>query len=155
MRKYIYAIAISAIFLLFSCRNKVIHEHTVIMNNNTWDWSNLYKTNLHVQDTIKTYNIQLTLNISDSYPYSNLYLFIKTHLPDSNILSDTVNCFLADNSGEWLGKKRFGKIKNKLFYKQNVRFPLSGEYIFEIEQAMRTKQLHGVESCGIIIEEFN
>ena len=156
MHKHIrFSFLIFIIFIFNACQNRVAHNHNVEFKEDVWKWAEEFQTSVEINDTITTYNIFLTFELTEDFPFSNLYLFINTFLPDNNVLTDTVNCMLFDKHGKWLGKSRFGKIRNKLPYKTNVRFPLSGKYQFEIEQAMRLEDLYGISSCGLLIEEYN
>lgn len=157
LKKLIFVVFLFVIIhLIFSsCRNKTILNNKTIFQENDWYWSDSFKDTIRVTDTINTYNIFITIDLDENYQYSNLYLFVNTILPDSSILTDTVNFYLADEKGKWHSKNRFGKISNKLPYKVNVRFPYKGEYVFDVEQAMRVNPLKNVKSCGIKIEYFN
>jgi gliding motility-associated lipoprotein GldH len=82
-----------------------------------------------------------------------LYLFLNTRLPNSNLTRDTIELVLADVNGKWLGKG-FGAIKdNQIPVRNNLIFPIKGEYIFGIEQAMREETLVGLVDIGIRVEQ--
>ena len=145
---------ISFQFFLYSCRNKIIYDGQLIVKEQGWNRNDTFEDQIVINDTINSFNIFITLDINNNYPFSNLYLFVTTVLPDNNVLRDTINCHLADERGKWLGKSRFGKTLNTFPYKTNIRFPDTGTYNFKIEQAMRAEPLKGVLSCGIKIETY-
>lgn len=106
-----------------------------------------------IKDSLSPFNFYINVRNSIDYNYSNLFFFIKTTFPDGRFARDTVNVWLADPKGNWLGSG-IGKYRdNKILFKQHGRFPMNGRYRFEFEQAMREKQLNGITSIGIRIEK--
>jgi len=67
---------------------------------------------------------------------------------------------MANADGTWLGKG-YGSIKeNKLWYKENINFPVTGVYTVRIEHAMRKNgtvdgivELPGIIDVGVEIEK--
>ncbi len=58
---------------------------------------------------------------------------------------------MADDAGKWFGKG-WGTLKdNSIQVNQGLRFPLSGEYEFLIQQAMREDTLSGISNIGITL----
>ena len=87
------------------------------------------------------------------YPYSNLYVFLKTFYPKGQISVDTLECFLAEADGKWLGKRRGSMVDHRILLQRTFRFVQSGTYSFEFEQAMRVNPLPGIRNFGIRIEK--
>jgi gliding motility-associated lipoprotein GldH len=46
------------------------------------------------------------------------------------------------------------KFDTRLVFRKNLRFPASGKYVFEYEQAMRDEPLSGIEDIGLRIEKY-
>lgn len=96
---------------------------------------------------------------NSNYRYSNLYLITEINYPFGKVLSDTLQYEMAKPNGEWLGTG-FGDVKaNKLFYKENFQFSEPGEYIINIQHAMRKRDsvkgittLEGITEVGFRIE---
>ncbi|MGB6037283.1 MAG: gliding motility lipoprotein GldH, partial [Cryomorphaceae bacterium] len=87
-----------------------------------------------------------------------LYVFVKTIFPNGKSSKDTVGIILADATGRWIGDgggylNSSSHLSNTIMYQYNRRFPLSGTYRFEIEQAMRTDTLVGIKNIGLRIEK--
>ncbi len=119
---------------------------------NSWGDSDIAKFTVPIVDTTSYFNIFINIRNTTDYSNCNLYLFITASSPTGVSQRDTVECYLADEQGIWLGKG-FGYIRdNRIPYKQNVRFPLKGDYKFEVKQAMRTDDLIGIASVGIRVE---
>ena len=118
-------------------------------------WSKFHKPvfTAEITDTLNAYNILLSLRNSHEYPYRNIFLFITTSSPEGVSIKDTIEYQLADEKGSWYGKG-LGDIHNlAVSYKSNILFPSAGEYIFKIEQGMRTDNLKGILDVGLIIRK--
>lgn len=107
-----------------------------------------------VNDTLSPFDFHIQVRSDVDYNFANIYFFLKTVFPDGRYSRDTVNIWLADVNGKWLGKGN-GKYRDtEILFRKKGRFPMRGEYRFEFEQAMRTppqKGLNGIESIGIRI----
>jgi gliding motility-associated lipoprotein GldH len=138
---------------LLSCDNNRIFEENISVPNKEWMVDYKPTFDFEIQDTTLFYNFYINLRNNTDYPYSNLYLFVNSYLPDGSMATDTLEVYLANREGKWLGKG-LGKIKeSRFFLKQNLVFPRKGQYSIEIEQAMRTEKLIGIEDIGIRIEQ--
>jgi gliding motility-associated lipoprotein GldH len=73
--------------------------------------------------------------------------------PDGRASRDTVEIFLADKEGKWLGEGSGNIYDNRVLFKRNVIFPLSGTYRFEVEQAMRQESLPEIMDVGFTYRE--
>jgi gliding motility-associated lipoprotein GldH len=142
-------------FALSSCDRNGIYEENINTSNSTWAENNVAKFIAPIADTVSYHNIYINIRNTTDYPNCNLYLFIATTSPAGVTQIDTVEYFLADDQGKWLGKG-VGYIRdNQIPYKRNVRFPQKGDYRFEIKQAMRTDSLMGISSIGVRVEKSN
>ena len=104
-------------------------------------------------DTVSLCSCYINVRNTTDYPFSNLYLFIKTIYPDGKVAMDTIQLQLADKSGKWLGKG-IGKLRdNQVLLMKDIRFPYTGKYVFEISQAMRVNKLKGIKDIGMRISK--
>ena len=111
-------------------------------------------------DTTEAHNIFINIRNDGDYKYSNLFLIVNMDFPNNETITDTLEYEMAKPSGEWLGTG-FSDIKeNKLYYKENVIFPVNGEYKISVNQAMRKngnvqgiEVLEGIIDVGISIEK--
>jgi gliding motility-associated lipoprotein GldH len=155
MRRANIFVVIILVFTLNSCDRSGVYEENINTSNNSWRENDIARFSIPVDDTISNLNIYINVRNTTDYPNSNLFLFISTSSPSGATQIDTVECFIADEQGKWLGRG-FGYIRdNRIPYKHNIRFPLKGDYKFEIKQAMRTDDLKGIASVGIRIEKNN
>lgn len=113
-------------------------------------------------DSVLTYDIRVTDNTpcdillcvrhTESYPYQNMWLFCSLGRPDTTALwTDTLEFYLADDRGRWLGNGSVKLIEMPVIFAQNYQFPDTGRYVFRIQQGMRDKELRGVSDVGVII----
>lgn len=134
---------------LWACNNKVVTAEYHSIKQANWHKDSIEVFLIPVSDTIKNHNLYINVRNDINYKYSNLWLFIELEQPQSNTaIIDTLEITLADNRGKWLGEG-FGGVKTlESVYKQNVYFPVSGDYKLKIKQGMRDDKLKGITEIG-------
>lgn len=152
VKKY-YIITLLILVSFWGCRNISVYNANIDIPNERWNLDSLATFNIDIVDTTSIHNIYVKIRNTSSYPNSNLYLFIFTTSPSGSTLRDTLECILADDRGNWLGKG-FGDIRdNQIPYKRYIRFPEKGTYTISLQHGMRTSNLQGVASAGIKVEK--
>jgi gliding motility-associated lipoprotein GldH len=140
--------------LNFSCKSGIIYDDIQKISPEGWTAEEIISFRAPVNDTTSSYNIYLHVRNTSKYEYSNLWLFINTIAPNGESIRDTTEFFLADPSGQWLGKG-LGAVNTMLLpYKVNVRFPHRGIYTFEIQHGMRKEILENILDVGIRIQQY-
>jgi len=140
--------------ILSGCDSSLVFEKNERIPSATWSSEQILEFPVEITDTLQPHNIYINIRNQNDYPLSNLFLFITITSPDGLHNRDTVQCFLAEPSGKWLGKG-FGNVwSNRFSYKTNVRFPVGGIYNFHLEQAMRLEKLPGISDVGLRIEKI-
>ena len=140
------------VLLLSSCTSNSFNQRTVIPEAE-WKQEDRIAFDVQVDDTISGYIFGIGLRHLENYRYSNLFVFLHTRMPNGNITHDTIECTLATHDGRWIGKSS-GSMRDLLVpLNESLRFPLSGTYHFEIEQAMREPVLKGISDIGLYIEK--
>ena len=143
----------AAVILLTACDTKRYFEENKPIVQGSWKSGEKVHFDIQITDTLSRYTFFLNVRNSIDYPYSNLYLFIHSTNTTGKNAQDTIECQLADYTGKWLGSG-FGSIKfNRFIIQKGVNFRHRGRYTFEIEQAMRVKELKGIVDVGIRIEK--
>jgi len=150
MKKILYIVIA---FLLASCSGNTLYDESVVIPGAKWDNENIPYFDVTVDDTLSNYAFYLNIRHLENYSYSNLYVFMHTEFPNGNVTHDTIECTLALPDGRWLGKGSGTMRSAKVVLNPTLRFPLSGTYHFEIEQAMRQKELRGITDIGICFEK--
>ena len=142
-----FIILVFVAFCIFSCDAKRDYDTFISIDNNTWKKDNMVSFQFEINDTINQKDLFINIRNNQKYSYSNLFLITTLNFPNGKKVVDTLEYEMTDNSGRFLGKG-FTEIKeNKLFYKENVVFPMSGKYEVSVTQAMRKNgEINGIES---------
>jgi len=140
------AIFILVLFVVSCDSNGVLDAYKKVPDNE-WNLKEAVQFNFKVSDTISKNNLFINIRNNNEYSFSNLYLISHLYFPNGNTIVDTLQYEMTDKNGRFLGNG-FAEIKNnKLFYKESVQFPISGEYSLNIYQAMReNNQIKGIEN---------
>jgi len=129
------------------------YNKRIVIPEAEWLQENRIAFDVDINDTISSYVFGIGLRHLENYRYSNLFVFLHTRMPNGNITHDTIECTLATPEGRWLGKSS-GSMRDMVIpLNDNLRFPLTGSYHFEIEQAMREPVLKGISDIGFFIEK--
>lgn len=146
-------IILSLALLFVACDPQGVYEENVQIPESSWHMDSVATFSVHMADTLTVFNVKLNIRNTTSYPNSNLYLFVTTHSPGGAVLRDTVECFLANEKGKWLGRG-VGRFRDsQVPYKMYVRLPEVGTYTFVLQQGMRMVSLPGIHSVGVRIEK--
>jgi gliding motility-associated lipoprotein GldH len=138
-----------------SCDSARVYEENKELPDNVWNVDNVVRLEVDITDTTAPTNFYVNVRNAEGYPYSNIYLFIKTKFPNGQESNDTLECVLADEKGQWLGNGMGDIYDNQIPFKRNVRFPVSGKYTFELQHGMRIKDLPLIMDVGLRIEKAN
>jgi len=118
-----------------------------------WSKDSLYNFDVPITDSLAAYNIYVNIRNRGEYPYQNLWLFLRKTSPDSVQVSDTIECYLADQRGKWLGTGIGSIMEMPVLYEQNVRFKTTGIYRYQIIHGMREDVLTGINDIGLRVEK--
>jgi len=148
------------ILCLVSCDSKRVYDSYVSVSNQSWEKENAISFSFAVKDTIERRNLYINIRNTSSYAFSNLFLITELNFPNGKKIVDTLEYEMTDVSGAFLGTGLTEIKESKLFYKENVVFPNSGDYKVSISQAMRKngetegiKTLDGISEVGFRIEK--
>ena len=129
-----------------SCQNENKKEVYHSFNNNTWNADSIVSFDLDNIDTTSSHDLYLMVRHTTNFKFQNLFLF--TNFENQQ---DTLELFLSEKSGRWLGKG-FGEIKElKIKIKENVNFKENQDQIFSVEQAMRYEDLEKIINLTEIV----
>ncbi len=137
----------------YSCDSNRVFEQNIDIPNSGWHKDSVVYFSVDIADTTSTQSILLNLRYQNEYPKRNIYLFVNTFAPSGFAIRDTFEIMLADEKGQWYGSSLGGVWDYQQVFKQNIRFPVSGKYRFEIEQAMRYTVLPSIRSVGLRVEK--
>lgn len=115
-----------------------------------WDKDSTLVYEVTVTDTLATYNLILNVRHGQDYPYQNVWFFVENGLSGQ---TDTLEYYLADQRGRWLGNGFGDKREMPCLIGQNVRFSHARPYLFRVHQGMREDRLRGITEVGLIVEK--
>ena len=140
---------IPLVFLLVvfvSCQNDTKKEVYHSFKNNTWNTDSIVFLEFDNIDTTSSHDLYLMIRHTTNFKFQNLFLF--TNFENQQ---DTLELFLSEKNGRWLGKG-FGEIKElKIKIKENVNFKESQNQMFSVEQAMRYEDLEKIINLTEIV----
>ncbi|MDR3188594.1 MAG: gliding motility lipoprotein GldH [Prevotellaceae bacterium] len=147
-------IAVAALALcLCACDASRVYERYCAIPAEGWHKDSCAVFDVHVSDTTSLNNLYINLRHKSSYPFCNIYFFVKATAPSGVFTRDTVEYMLADKYGRWNGKGFSSIMDNRLAFRKLVRFPRSGVYRFEVWQGMRMETLPHVINVGLRVEK--
>ena len=139
------SLLIGGICLLTSCRHDIVYSDFVAIPSGEWDENQLPEFAFNIADREAAYDILLYVRHTECYPYQNMWLFVR----GNRQYMDTVEFYLADDRGRWLGDKHHGFIEMPVLLEENYHFPDTGRYYFAVQHGMRDSLLRGVTDVGI------
>lgn len=141
------------VLCFFSCDSLREHDSYVSVENKTWSSSEEITFPFVVTDTVFRKNLFINIRNNNEYSYSNLFLITQLEFPNGKKVVDTLEYEMTDASGHFLGKGLTEIKENKLFYKENVVFPILGNYSVTVRQSMRKNgEINGIELLKGIID---
>lgn len=139
--------------LTTGCDSKRIFEDNKDIPDYLWDVKNKISFDVNIEDTTSLYNLYVNVRHATHYQFANLYLFVNITFPNGKTRMDTVECVLADETGKWKGDGMGDIWDNQILWMPKVRFPLTGKYNFQYEQAMRMEKLPFIMDLGLRVEK--
>jgi gliding motility-associated lipoprotein GldH len=108
-----------------------------------------------VTNTADRFNLLVNVRHASNYPYQNFWLFISETTPEGKTTQDTIECYLADNRGKWLGSGLSSIYTMPVLFQQNSVFKKAGKYTFAIRHGMRDDLLNGISDIGLEVEQIH
>lgn len=142
------------LLVLISCGQKEVYFNYQTIPNSEWNKDSLLRFDFRIVDKTIPYNFYIQLRHQGNYPYQNVWLFLDQKNPANIQKKDTVEAYLADQFGKWIGTG--GGLKEVvILYQKQFQFPDTGTYHFSIRQGMRDSILAGIQDVGVRIEKAN
>ena len=150
LNRCFWAIFIS--LLAVACTSKDVYFQYKSVTLKGWSKDSVYRFDISIKDTLATYNVYVNVRNRGEYPYQNLWLFLNKTTPDKIQSKDSIECYLADQRGKWLGSGIGSIMEMPVLYQQNVRFKKVGTYHYTIVHGMRDSILIGINDIGMRVE---
>ena len=147
-----------ALLLLGSCTGRIVYSEYRSLPLKGWEADSVLRYNFCITDTLTPYDIIISVRHTQHYRYQNMWLFVTaadspTVADSISMVTDTIEFFLADERGRWLGNGYGNTREMPVLYGRQTVFPHSGDYSILIQQAMRDTCLRGISDVGVIIEK--
>jgi gliding motility-associated lipoprotein GldH len=129
-----------------SCRNDIVYSRFSPISSEKWQMDSVVRFDYTIEDAQAAYQLVIHVRHTERYPYQNMWLFVN-----DGHRADTIEFYLADDRGQWLGDKHHGFIEMPVLFEENYHFPDTGSYHLEIAHGMRDSVLRGVSDIGFEI----
>jgi gliding motility-associated lipoprotein GldH len=133
----------------------VVYTQVVELGENGWHKDFKAKFQVEIKDTSQVMDVGMTFCHTDDYPYSNLWLFVDMKGENGLMIKDTLEFFLSETDGRWLGHKEGDVYEVSALYKHAVKLTHPGTYSFEISQGMRRDVLPQIRSIEFWMQKAN
>lgn len=125
---------------LMACSKHTVYSDYQSVPLDGWTIDSVVTFTIPVSDTVTPYDVILHVRHTDAYAYQNMWLFVN---------SDTIEFYLADDRGHWLGNGHNFKDMPVLYREQVVL--KDSIYTLHIQQGMREEALKGISDIGVEI----
>ncbi|MCL2596645.1 MAG: gliding motility lipoprotein GldH [Paludibacter sp.] len=152
-----FIIILLSTFCFVACTNNDIFFKYQKIPSEGWNKNNVLAFDFTIQQSSVPYNIYVNIRNTSEYPYQNFWLFIKKSVAASDsiyvvVQTDTVECYLADDRGKWLGRGAGAIYEMPLLIEKNIQLEQK-KYRYELIQGMRNDILQGISDIGLRVEK--
>lgn len=153
VKQGVLSLCMLILLLVFvSCNNHTIYDQFKSIPRSGWDKDSIAFFPVFIPDTLIRYDVVVTVRNNSLYPYQNFWMFIDEKTPTGQVTKDTVECYLADDRGRWLGRG-FSVYSMPVLIAHQKKFHHQGYYVFGIRQGMRDDLLQGITAIGLEIKK--
>ena len=90
---------------LAACNRRMVYDHYTSTPIAGWEKNDTLTFGISPVDSSATYDMWLGLRTTDAYPFTALTLIVERSIcPKGQVMTDTVQCQLADRKGNAAGK---------------------------------------------------
>ena len=146
MRKTVFLWFAALVLFLTACSNSIQSSRFSPISSEEWHMDSLAQFVYSIEDTASDYQMLIYIRHTEQYPYQNMWLFV-----DDAGRQDTIEFYLADDRGQWLGNKHNGFIEMPVLLEETKHFSDTGAYTMRISHGMRDSLLRGVTDIGLEI----
>jgi gliding motility-associated lipoprotein GldH len=136
-----------------ACSHNSVYDEYRSFPDTGWEKGSIARFEVDITQPGIPCNMLVNIRHNSHYPYQNFWMFISTTTPDGIITKDTIECYLADNRGKWLGSGLSSVYNMPVLIKQNTVFSKAGKYTIVVRQGMRDDVLPGITNVGLEIDK--
>ena len=141
MRKFL--LFILTVLALSACSDTIVYSRFSSMKSGEWHKDSAVCFDYQIENTKVPYTMILYVRHTERYPYQNMWLFV-----DNAGKTDTIEFYLADDRGRWLGDQHHGFIEMPVLLEDAKQFADTGVYHLSVRQGMREEVLQGISDIG-------
>lgn len=141
-----FIIGLVGCICLTSCRQNTVYNRFCSMKSGEWHMDSVARFDYAIADTTRDYRLLVHVRHTERYPYQNMWLFVG-----DSLCRDTIEFYLADDRGRWLGDSHHGFIEMPVLLEDNYHYEDTGMYHIEIAHGMRDTLLRGITDIGFEI----
>ena len=134
------------VLALTGCQKDIVYSQFMSIPSGEWSMDSVIRFDYPISDAEHDYRLIVYVRHTGRYPYQNMWLFIG-----DGVSRDTIEFYLADDRGQWLGDKHHGFMEMPVLIEENKHFPDTGKYVLEVQHGMRDTLLRGVTDVGLEI----
>ncbi|MGC9150166.1 MAG: gliding motility lipoprotein GldH [Microbacter sp.] len=151
-KQAVLSIWVILVLTIVSCNSRTVYDQFKTVHRSGWDKDSVAYFSVFIPDTMSRYDVMVTVRNNAAYPYQNFWMFIDEQSPTGKVEKDTVECYLADDRGRWLGRG-FSVYSMPVLIAHHKKFHHRGYYFFGIRQGMRDDLLKGITAIGLEIRK--
>ncbi len=140
--------------MLTACSNELKYQKQIPFSQQGMSINDTLDFDFVIDNPKETFNLILNLEYLKTYPYQNIFFFVDVLGPQDLHHRDTIECILANPSGQWLGEVSGDMVHQDLMYRYYTHFPTKGEYKIRVQHAMRDTVLPAMRAFGIELRKF-
>ena len=145
------AVTVAAVSLISQgCSSRTVVSEYQGLPLDGWQQDSVLTWDVDITDSLAVYDVVLSVRHTVDYPFQNIWLFVENGQTGS---TDTLEYYLADQRGRWLGNGFGDRKEMPCLVAQGVRFAHPGTYRYAVRQGMRAETLLGVCEVGLIVEK--
>lgn len=149
MSRAIGLLALLSLGLLTACGPAVVYEHTEPIGEGAWYYADSINFDFTIPDTLRTYDLRLSVEHDRTFPYQNFYVNIRTGFPSGKRTAQSVSLQLAGDFGAWLGNCGGESCKLEIPVLSGARFDQVGDFNIVVAQHTRDEPLEGIRALGL------
>lgn len=135
-------ICMVATLALNACIGRTVYSNIHDTNISGWHKDSVITFTIPAPDQTQPYEIELLVRHTENYPYQNMWIFLD---------KDTIEFYLADDRGLWLGNKKNGLVEMPVLIESNYTFQ-KDTLTMHVKHGMRDELLKGISNIGIIVK---
>lgn len=139
--------------LLCGCMGDIIVSHYEQVPDSEWHKDSALCFPFSATDNAGLCDIGLNIRHNTTYPFQNIWLFTELFADSTLLLTDTLEYFLADQRGVWLGNGSSRLRDMPCLWLKGIEIDEGKTYMITVRQGMREDVLCGVESVGVTVKK--